>query len=121
MASEPEAPAVAAASRPALQSSNRGWNIFPSTKGLSVITTGAVLITAIVRADTKDIPEIIRIIVGSGPWAATGWILAMLVTVVAVIMVPMLTRINERELQRVLKERDELQTKLLERQGGKNV
>src|SRR6266568_6470115 len=44
-----------------------------TSRGLSILVAGAVIIVALIKADKKDIPEIVRLLTSSDAWAVTGW------------------------------------------------
>lgn len=75
---------------------------------------GVVLVVAMVRADTKDIPKIVETLADSKNTAIVGWSIAFLVLAVAVIFIKLMSHIYEKEIERLCKERDELQKKLLD-------
>ena len=87
---------------------------FFTTRNLSVIVVGAVLIIAMTRADTKDIPKIIEILADSHHSAVLGWSIALLILISAVFLIKIMFKIHDREIERIVKERDQLQKKLLE-------
>jgi p-aminobenzoyl-glutamate transporter AbgT len=96
-----------------IQSSRSPWNATISTKSLSVVVTGIVMLVALIKAEPKDIPEMVRIMVGSSPFCAVGWVLAVVFLVVGIIFVVTLRNIHEQEIKRLAQERDKLQSKLL--------
>jgi uncharacterized oligopeptide transporter (OPT) family protein len=109
------------ASSPTLQSSKTTRDIYAkffTTRNLSVIVVGVVLIIALFRADPKDIPRIVEILAGSSNSAIIGWAIAFIILAGAVILVKLMKKIYENEIERLAKERDQLQRMLLER-GGK--
>jgi len=104
-----------------LQSSKQGQPIvakFFTTRNLSVIIIGAVLVIAITRADPKDIPIIVQTLVDSRSTAVIGWSIALIILIGAVVFIRLLTYVYEKEIERICKERDKLQSKLLG--GGEN-
>jgi hypothetical protein len=86
---------------------------FFTTRNLSVIMAGTVLIIAMTRADSKDIPQIVATLANSKSSAVLGWSVATIILVVSVFLVRILSRIHDREIERLVKERDQLQQKLL--------
>ena len=107
--------ASATASQKPIQSSERSWQAVLTSKNLSIVVTGAVLIVAILRADPKDIPKIIEVLLESHVWATTGWVLAGVILIASIVMVKLLLKFYGNELKRVAKERDELQSMLIQR------
>ena len=106
---------------PALQSSKSGQPTvarFFTTRNLSVVIVGVVLIIAMFRADSKDIPAIVQTLVDSRSTAIIGWAIAAIVLIGAVVIVRLLSHVYEQEIERICKERDKLQNKLLG--GGPN-
>jgi hypothetical protein len=85
------------------------------TKHLSIVVIGLVVIVALLKARKEDIPKIVEILAASSVFCAIGWTLAILFLLFAAVSIWILIRVYERELARVSKERDELQTKLLNR------
>lgn len=98
-----------------MQSSERTGQPVLTSKNLSIIVVGLVLITAMIRADSKDVPQIVKILVESNSWAITGWILALIELIAGVVLIKLLMRFYEKELKRVAQERDNLQIQLLTR------
>lgn len=98
---------------PPIQSSQRGRSPVLTSRNISIVITGAVFIYAIYRADSKDIPKIVESLVGSNTFAVVGWILACVFLLGAIISIKLQSRIYEKELNRLAKERDELQRLLL--------
>lgn len=80
------------------------------------MVTGAVVLVALLKADSKDIPRIVEILFGSDTFAVMGWILAVVFLVGGVLFVRMQQKIYELEIDRLAKERDRLQITLM----GKN-
>jgi hypothetical protein len=78
-----------------------------------VLVTGVVLLVALLRADPKDIPEMVRILVGSSPFCAVGWVLAVVFLIVGIVFVVILRHIQESEIKRLTDQRDKLQSLLL--------
>lgn len=101
-----------------IQSSERSWPAVLTSKNLSIVITGAVLIVAILKAERKDVPEIIRILLESQVWATTGWVIAVVILLSSIVMIKLLVRFYDQELKRVAKERDELQSILIGRSRG---
>ncbi len=77
------------------------------------MTIGLVLIVALIRAKREDIPLIIKMLVDSYGFCATGWILAIVIVVAAVIFVKLLRHTFREEIERLTAERDELQKRLI--------
>lgn len=74
---------------------------------------GAVLIIAMTRADTKDIPKIVETLANSNHSAVLGWSIATIILIGSVFIIKMMCKIHDREIERIAKERDQLQQKLL--------
>jgi len=85
-----------------------------NTRNLAIIVTGAVFIVAIFRADPKDIPKIVDTIVSSGRVSMIGWIVAVIILVAAIVLIKIMCKVYDREIERIVKERDQLQKQLLE-------
>lgn len=92
---------------------------FFNTRNLAIIVMGAVFIVAMMRADPKDIPEIVNSICSSHDVAIIGWIFAVFILLMSIALIRIICKINEREIERLVKERDLLQKTLLEG-GGKS-
>jgi hypothetical protein len=86
---------------------------FFSTRNLSVLVSGAVIIVGLLKAKQEDIPKIFETLFGSHLWAALGWALAILILVGSIVLVRLVMRIDGKEIDRLAKERDRLQEKLL--------
>lgn len=86
-----------------------------NTKGLAVIVTGAVVIVALVRAKQSDIPVIVKEFLDSPFVAAAGWFVAAVILIASIICFKVVGRDHSHELDRLAKERDRLQSKLLEK------
>ncbi|HUZ06565.1 MAG TPA: hypothetical protein VMV89_03670, partial [Candidatus Paceibacterota bacterium] len=69
------------------------------------------------KADSKDIPKIVETIVNSGHVAMVGWIIAAFFLVTAIAIIRILCRFYDKEIERICKERDQLQKHLLEKNG----
>lgn len=80
---------------------------------LAAIVVLALGLTALLRADPKDIPAIIGTIFGTPLFCLLGWVLAVCALVVGAVVVWLLRNTYRKELDRVCKERDALQTRLL--------
>jgi uncharacterized membrane protein YdcZ (DUF606 family) len=102
-----------------IQSSQQHRQPLLTSKNISIIVAGSVLIVALFRADPKDIPLIVDTLTRSNWWAAVGWTLAGSFLFAAAVIIKLLTRFYDREMNRLAAERDELQRKLLEGQGKK--
>lgn len=96
-----------------MQSSQQNWTTVVSTKNLSVVVTGAVLMVALLKAERKDIPEIVSIMFGSNTFAVVGWSLAVTFLVCGVLFCMVLSRVHRAEIERLAKERDRLQSNQL--------
>lgn len=81
--------------------------------GIGSILSAAVLITAICRAEPKDIPKIVEIVFGSNTYQHTGWVVATLVLIGCAIFYRILRTTYQQEINRLSAERTELQKKLL--------
>ena len=77
-----------------------------------------VLTVALLKADSKDVPEIVKTIVGSEHVALIGWIVAFIILIVAIVFIKLMCHIYDKEIERLVKERDQLQKHLLEKSGG---
>jgi predicted membrane metal-binding protein len=86
---------------------------FFSTRNLSVLVTGAIVVVGEVKADPKDIPKIFDSLFASHLWAALGWALAIILLICSIILIRIIMMIDGKEIDRLAKERDELQKKLL--------
>jgi hypothetical protein len=87
--------------------------MFFTTRNLSVIVSGAVFMTALIKADKTDIPKIVEMLVSSGHVAFIGWAFAVVILAGSVWLMKMSTKIHDREIERLVKERDLLQKRLL--------
>ncbi|MFP4028632.1 MAG: hypothetical protein ACLFWL_12645 [Candidatus Brocadiia bacterium] len=70
---------------------------------------------ALLRAERKDIPKIIAALFGSKLLCVLGWILLLFVLVIAIIVVKWTLKFTHEELDRVCQQRDELQSRLLDK------
>lgn len=86
---------------------------FFNTRNLSVLVAGAVAIVGLLKADQKDIPKIFETLFASHAWCALGWIIAVVILASSIIFVRLLMRIDGKEIDRLAKERDRLQKRLL--------
>jgi len=77
------------------------------------VVTGAVVIVGLLRAKQEDIPKMFQMLFASDLWCALGWIVAVLIVVCSIILVRLVMRIDGMEIDRLAKERDELQKRLL--------
>jgi len=112
----PKIPPAPQKPNPALQSSKSGQPTvarFFTTRNLSVVIVGAVLIIAMFRADSKDIPAIVQTLVDSRSTAIIGWAIAAIVLLGSIVVIRLLSHVYENEIERICKERDKLQNKLL--------
>lgn len=73
---------------------------------------------AMFRADSKDVPKIVETIVNSGHVSMVGWIVAVTILIAAIVLIKLMCKIYDREIERICKERDQLQKQILERSGG---
>jgi hypothetical protein len=73
-----------------------------------------LLFAAIVKAPSDKMPEIIRTLADrSVVWEFMGWIVSAILLVISVVFFVMMRRVYLDEIDRVKKERDGLQEKLL--------
>ena len=96
-----------------IQSSARPRPPLLTTKNLSILVTGAVLIVALLKADSKDIPKIVETLTTSNTFAIVGWVLAAVFLLGSSIFIWLLVRFYGREMTRLAAERDSLQSRLL--------
>ena len=96
-----------------IQSSRRPNPSVLTTKNLSIVVTGLVLLVALMKADSKDVPVIIKILFGSDTFAVVGWTLALVFLLGGAIFIRLQDRVHQREISRLASERDELQKLLL--------
>lgn len=97
----------------ALQSSESHRVSILTTRNLSVVLSAIVVIVALLKAKQDDIPKIVQTLVGSNTFAAVGWTLAAVFLIGGVVSIKLLITTHDKEVARIYKERDELQTKLL--------
>jgi len=90
---------------------------FFNTRNLAIVVSGIVLAIALCRADQKDIPEIVKTIVNSEHVSIIGWVVAVIILVAAIVLIKVMCKIYDREIERLVKERDQLQKELLKRNG----
>ena len=100
---------------PPIQSSLRFRIPVISSGKLSIFVTGAFLVVAVLRCNQGDVPKIVEMVVSSYFFFTLGWMLAVVVLVGAVVFIKLIIRFYDREVARIAKERDELQTKLLKK------
>jgi hypothetical protein len=81
---------------------NIGKLLFTAT----VIILGTI---ALVRCEPKQIPEVLDSIFSNRIFSWAGWIVAVLVLVAAIVICKMKDEMHDREMDRVVKERDKLQ------------
>jgi len=74
---------------------------------------GVVVLTAILKADQKDIPKIIETLFGASGFITLGWFVAGIILITSVMMIWFLIRKYDKEMDRVCKERDRLQEFIL--------
>jgi len=77
------------------------------------MTIGIVLIVALLKAKREDIPLIVKMLVDSHVFCATGWILAIVIVLTSVILVLLLKSTFREGIERLARERDDLQKKLI--------
>ena len=82
---------------------------FFNTRSLAIVVSGIVLIVALLRADPKDVPKIVETVVNSGHVSLLGWIIAMIILVSAIVLIRVMCKIYDKEIERICKERDQLQ------------
>jgi hypothetical protein len=118
---ETQSPPKSEPEKPASIQSSRSWRI-PSipTKSLSVLVVGGVFVAALLKADPKDIPELVRIMFSSDLFCGVGWVLAVAFLAFGVILVVILGNLHSREISRIASERDRLQDLLLTRPNEKH-
>jgi hypothetical protein len=75
---------------------------------------------ALYRADPKDIPKIVETVFGSHTFSAIGWSIAALSIIGSIIMIRFLNSQSNKEIQRLVDERNDLQTKLLGKGGNEH-
>lgn len=88
---------------------------FLNTKGLTVIVTGGVIIVALLRARRSDLPLIVNDFARSYFVDISGWLMAFIILIVAIIFIWFMRKDHQGEIARLAKERDDLQGKLLSR------
>ena len=89
-----------------------------NSQHLSIVVVATVLILAICRAETKDIPKIVETLFSSNTFATVGWVLLAVTVIIAILAIRFIMKRYETELERVCAERDKLQDHIL--RGGKN-
>jgi ATP/ADP translocase len=97
---------------PPIQSSQRFRVPVITTKNLSVVISGLVLVVALLKAKPEDIPKIVEMLVASHLFCMIGWIFAFVILLGSVVFIKLLIRSNDRAISRLSKERDDLQTRL---------
>lgn len=90
-----------------------------NTKGLAIIMVGAVVIVALFRARRSDVPVIVKDFLGSSFVYGSGWLVAAIILVISLICFRVVFTDHRNEVDRIAKERDRLQNKLLEKAEGK--
>ena|SRR6266581_1547647 len=100
---------------PPIQSSLRFRVPGITTKNLSIVIVGLVAIVAIWKAKQEDIPKIVETIFSSHLFCVIGWALAFVILLGSVVFIKLLIRFYDKEVIRLSKERDELQTRLLKK------
>jgi hypothetical protein len=101
-----------------IQSSERLRHPVLTSKNLSIVVTGAILIVALLKADSKDVPEIVKTVVSSNTMAIVGWTLAIVLLIGSVVFIRLLIKFYDQEMKRIARERDYLQAILIERKGN---
>jgi phosphotransferase system glucose/maltose/N-acetylglucosamine-specific IIC component len=86
-----------------------------STKALTVVCPAVVLGIIVWRADPKDLPEMLKIIMTSRILPITLLVALLVVLLGAFLTIRLLQRTHDKEISRLAKERDKLQDKLSER------
>jgi nitrate/nitrite transporter NarK len=90
-----------------------GLRIFSSGRFVPLLAF-ILLFRAIGKAPGSKMPEIIKTLADrSVVWTFMGWIVAALLLVISIIFFVMMRRVYLDEIDRVKKERDQLQEKLL--------
>ncbi len=72
------------------------------------------MLTAILKADSKDIPVMVDSMMGSSPFAVVGWVLAVVFLIGGIAFPVIMHKIYQGEIKRIAEERDRLQSTLLE-------
>lgn len=108
-------PSESQAGAPAIQSSGSRQTPTISTKSLSVLVTGIVMLVGLLRCEQKDIPEMFKIFIGSNSYAVVGWVLAVLFLIGGISFTVILNKLHRGEIDRLAAERDKLQSVLLEK------
>ena len=78
--------------------------------GVVIVVLGAI---ALIRSNPADIPKILTSIFSSGSWCLIGWTIAFLILFFSIVIVSIIFVIYPKEIQRISKERDILQERLL--------
>lgn len=84
-----------------------------ASRNLSVLVCGLVVLYALYKAKSEDVPKIVETIFGSHTFAFAGWILAIAILVASAVLIKLLIRNNDREVKRLTDERNDLQRRLL--------
>jgi hypothetical protein len=77
-----------------------------------------VFIVPLLKADSKDIPKIVETIVDSRRVAVVGWIVAVIILIASIVLIWILCKVYDKEIARLVAERDRLQQRLLENAKG---
>jgi len=93
---------------------------FFNTRNLAIIVTGLVFIVALIKAQRQDVPQIVQTICSSRDIAIIGWGFAVFILVVAIALLRIVCSIYDKEMDRLVKERDRLQEKLLANHGARH-
>jgi phosphotransferase system glucose/maltose/N-acetylglucosamine-specific IIC component len=86
-----------------------------STKALTVVCPTAILGIIVWRAEPKDLPEMLKIIMSSRILPITLLAILVVVLLVAFVTIRFLQKTHDKEISRLARERDRLQDKLSER------
>ena len=77
-----------------------------------MIVSGPVAILALSKADSKDIPKIVETLAGSNHVGILGWAVGGVIHAGTIVLVKLVMKIHDREIERIAKECDQLQTRL---------
>ena len=67
----------------------------------------------VIKCRSEDVPKIMETIFTEPLLLYAGWLVALIVTPVAIVMIIFLQKIHQAEIARLTNERNELQAKLL--------
>lgn len=96
-----------------IQSSRSYPRFTLTTQGLTVVLSAIVLIIALLKCDSKDVPKIIDSLVGTSAWPIIGWTLAIVFLIFGAIIVELQRRSYTREIDRLVQDRNDLQKRLM--------